>query len=173
MSNDSELRSSPPDFGDDDTKDDDQMFKSAALPVTDDISLSGDDDDENPFGESAVRKKTPTNTTNTVESSTNDAAPLTIPPVTPIAILEPQPPTPVKQESELFPPDSSVDTNTSVTYPTAPFESQLSASKPLASETTGITTTNISPPKQSTEYNIEIAVSDPTKVGEVGFKFLS
>ena len=89
--------------------------------------------------------------------------------MTPIAVPEPQPPTPVKQESKLFPPDSGVDTNTSVIYPTAPVESLLSESEPSASETTVNTTTNKAPAKRSTEYNIEITVSDPTKVGEVGF----
>jgi hypothetical protein len=171
MSNDSEHRNSPPDFGDEDSKDDDQMFKSATLPVTDDIPLSGeDDDDENPFGEPAVQKKTPTNT---IEPSTNNSTPLTVPPVTPIAVPEPQPPTPVKQDTKLFPSDSGINAtqiNTSATEParsTTSFESQLSASKPISSETAGITTNGKSAQKRSDDHNIEITVSDPTKVGEV------
>jgi len=160
MSNDLEHRHSPPDFGYDDTKDDDQMFKSASLPVTDDIQLSEEDEDENPFGDTSVRKKP---LTNTIESSITNG--------TPIAVPEPQPSTPIKQDNQFFPTDSGVN-STEINTPvpvrsTASFENQLSASavvsKPKASETT-----NSKPiQKQSDDYNIEITVSDPTKVGEV------
>jgi hypothetical protein len=167
MSNDLKHRDSPPDFGDDDNKDDDQMFKSASLPVTDDVPLSGDDndededddddDDDNPFGEVREKKKTS----------------LTIPPVTPIAVPEPQPPTPVKQESHLFSTDSNINSaerNTSITQPvhsTPLYENQFSASKSLSNENTNLTT-NVKPiQKRSDIHNIEITISDPTKVGEV------
>ncbi|CAF3083636.1 unnamed protein product [Rotaria sp. Silwood2] len=176
MSNEHEHRHSPPEFADDDTKDDDQMFKSARLPVTDDIPLSGEDDDDddndNPFGEPSVEKKPPINVN---ESSTNNETPFNVPSVTPIAISEPQLPTPVKQDNQLFSRDSSVssaETNTSMTqpvHPTASIESQSSTSaqvsKPIASGTIGITT-NMNPTQRSDEHNIEITVSDPTKVGE-------
>ncbi len=173
MSNDLEHRSSPPDFGDDDTKDDDQMFKSATLPVTDDVRLSGDDDDdddENPFGEPTVRKKTPSNTRNTIETSSNNSTPLSVPPV---ATPEPQPSAPVQHDTQQFSSDSAVNTaeiNTSVTQPvrsTASFESQHSTSKPIVSEATGITTNSKPAQKRSNDHNIEITVSDPTKVGDV------
>ncbi|CAF5142777.1 unnamed protein product, partial [Rotaria sp. Silwood1] len=75
MSNYPEQNEPPPDVGHDDddnntnTKNDDSMFVSAISPATVDVSLSGgEDDDENPFGSSTTREKTPTNTTNTVES---------------------------------------------------------------------------------------------------------
>jgi hypothetical protein len=161
MSHDLDHRDSPPDFGGDD---DDQMFKSASLPVTDDVPLSGDeDDDENPFGEIIETKKIP----------------LTIPPVTPIAVPEPQPPTPVKQETQFFPSDSNInltEKNTSITQPihsTPSLESQLSpSSKPIASENINITTNAKPIQKRSAEHNIEIIVSDPTKVGEVCLLFI-
>jgi hypothetical protein len=157
MSHDLEHRDSPPDFGGGD--DDDQMFKSASLPVTDDVRLSeDDDDDENPFGEIIETKKIP----------------LTIPPVTPIAVPEPQPPTPVKQETQFFPSDST-EKNTSITQPihsTPSFESQLSPSKPIANEYINITTNAKPIPKRSAEHNIEIIVSDPTKIGEVWLLFI-
>jgi hypothetical protein len=156
MSDDLKHRDSPPDFGDDDNKDDDQMFKSATLPVTDDIPLSDDDDDddENPFGESSEKTKTP----------------LTIPSVTPINVLEPQPSTPVKQETQLFSNDSGInitERNTSITPPAHSFEIQPPPSKPIMSENTRITTHVKPTEKRSNEHNIEITVSDPTKVGEV------
>ncbi|CAF0894191.1 unnamed protein product [Rotaria sordida] len=174
MSNDREHRQSPPDFADEDTKDDDQMFKSAALPVTDDIPLSGeDDDDDNPFGEPSVQKIIPTYIN---ELSTNNETPSDVPPVTPNVVLEPQLSTPVKQDNELSSRGSSVsstETSTSATQPvqsTASLESQSSTSaqvsKPIASGTTGITTNMKPTQKRSDEHNIEITVSDPTKVGE-------
>jgi hypothetical protein len=188
MSSDSDQRVTPPDFGDDDTKDDDQMFKSARLPATDDVPLSGedDDDDDNPFGEPAVQNKTPKAV---VESPINYEAPLTIPPVTPIAIPEPQPPSPAKQETKLFPTDTginSTETNTSITQPihsAVPFESQISSlttvPKSIVNEPTGATTNVKSERKRSIEQNTEITVSDPAKVGDVcrfifnaNFKFI-
>ena len=171
MSNDLEHRSSPPDFADDDTKDDDQMFKSATLPASDDIPLSGDDDDdENPFGEPTVRKKTPSTTKNTIETSANNSTPFS---VSPVAISQPQPSAPVEYDTQLFSSDSAVntaETNTSVTQPvrsTTSFESQQSTSKPIVSEATGITTNSKPAQKRSDDHNIEITVSDPTKVGDV------
>ncbi|CAF4761518.1 unnamed protein product [Rotaria sp. Silwood1] len=174
MSNDHKHHQTPPDFADDDTKDDDQMFKSATLPVTDDIPLSGeDDDDDSPFGEPSVQKKTPTYVN---ESSTNNETPFQVPPVTPTAVIEPQISTAVKQDNQLFSRDSSIsstETNTSTTQPvhsTASLESQSSTSaqvsKSMASGTTGITTNTKPTQKRSDEHNIEITVSDPTKVGE-------
>ncbi|CAF3439485.1 unnamed protein product [Rotaria sp. Silwood1] len=174
MSNDHKHHQTPPDFADDDTKDDDQMFKSATLPVTDDIPLSGeDDDDDSPFGEPSVQKKTPTYVN---ELSTNNETPFQVPPVTPTAVIEPQISTAVKQDNQLFSRDSSIsstETNTSTTQPvhsTASLESQSSTSaqvsKPMASGTTGITTNTKPTQKRSDEHNIEITVSDPTKVGE-------
>jgi len=163
----SEHRNSPPDFG----EDDDQMFKSATLPVTDDVPLSedDDDDDDNPFGEPSGKNKTP----------------LTIPPITvpepqsPTPVKqETQSPTPVKQETQFFSSDSgmnSTEKNTSIIQPvhaTTLFESQFSSSKPIASENTNITTDVKSVRKRSNEHNIEITVSDPTKVGEVCLLFI-
>lgn len=74
MSDDQEQRDAPPEFGQDDdaNKNDDSMFVSVSVPDTVDISLNGDDDEDNPFGEPQVREKTATNTTNTVESPFNN-----------------------------------------------------------------------------------------------------
>jgi len=155
MSNDLEHRHSPPDFGDDD-KDDDQMFKSARLPATDDVRLSEDDDDdnddddeENPFHD----------VTEKVKTSLND---------TPVP--EPEIQSPVKQESQLFSSNTSVDSTeikTSIPQPVHSFENQSSTSKSLTSEISQVTTDLKGGKKRSKEHNIEITVSDPTKVGEV------
>ncbi|CAF1019708.1 unnamed protein product [Adineta steineri] len=157
MSNDLEHRSSPPDFGDDEMKDDDQMFKSATLPVTDDIPLSEDDEeDENPFGEPSVSKKASTNIN---ELSTKNDTPLTIPSVTPIAVLESPP---MKQDNQFFPSDTGINSIESSTQPV--YENQSSAiSKPITNENIS-TTKPIQKPKE--DHNIEITVNDPTKVGE-------
>ncbi|CAM4914025.1 unnamed protein product [Rotaria socialis] len=76
MSNDEEQHETPPDIineDDSNSKDDDSMFVSVMLPNTVDVSLSGgEDNDENPFDEPTTREKTPTNTTNTIESSVDN-----------------------------------------------------------------------------------------------------
>jgi hypothetical protein len=166
----------PPDFGvdDDTTTNDDSMFVSAISPTTVDISLSGadEDDDENPFEAppTTTRIKTPTNTTNTVESSVDDenkifqqgnlpvhvdeddedlfaakntdnnSPSVSVPAQVPIALSEPR--TPVKQENQFYPTDLK-----------SGYGETTTASKPVKT--------------RSTENNIEITVSDPTKVGEV------
>jgi sorting nexin-1/2 len=138
-------------------------------------------------------KKTPTNTTTTFETSADQekkspeqdkiqlkvdddedddifgvksAPPLAVPVQVPVAIPEPQSPSPKKQESELYP----VDTNVNSPQParsTIPFESQLSSSTPKQkSILTESLTTNKPVQKRSDDHNIEITVSDPTKVGE-------
>ena len=150
MSNDLEHRNSPPDFGDDDdddNKDDDQMFKSARLPATDDVPLSEDEDEENPFGES-VEKKKPLATD--VLSSSNEAS-LQISPVTPIAALDPQPSTLTEQKNQTFPSDPAISTTNSL-------ESPISTASAITTK---------SQVKHVEDPNIEIIVSDPTKVGEV------
>ncbi|CAF1659299.1 unnamed protein product, partial [Adineta ricciae] len=149
MSKDLEHRNSPPDFGDDDdddNKDDDQMFKSARLPATDDVPLSEDEDEENPFGET-VEKKKPSATN--VLSSSNEAS-LQISPVTPIAVLEPQPSTLTEQEHQTFPSDPAISAANSLESP--------------ISTVSAVTTK--SQVKHVEDPNIEIIVSDPTKVGE-------
>jgi hypothetical protein len=149
MSNDLEHRQSPPDFGDDD-KDDDQMFKSARLPATDDVRLSeDDDDDENPFQDVTEKIKTPSIDT---------------------PVPEPEVQTPVEEESQLFSPDigaNSTEVKSSITQPVHSLESQPSTSKSLTSDISHVTTDLKGGIKRSKEYNIEITVSDPTKVGEV------
>ena len=153
MSNDLEYRPSPPDFGDDDNKDDDQMFKSATLPVTDDVPLNGDEeDDDNPFGE--VREKS--KITSNLPSG---------------AVPEQQ--SPVKQESQVLSADTglhSLERNTSIGSTTAQsLENQYPASTIiLSNELPSQVTTDLKPSKPRSEgHNIEIMVSDPTKVGEV------
>ena len=144
MSNDLEYRQSPPDFGDDDNRDDDQMFKSATLPVTDDIPLSEDDDD-NPFGEVTEKPKISSN----------------LPAATP-----PEQQSPVIRESQLLSADTglhSMERDASI----GSMESQPTASTVLTNDTSHLTT-DLKPTKARLEgHNIEIIVSDPTKVGEV------
>ncbi|CAF4359637.1 unnamed protein product [Rotaria magnacalcarata] len=76
MSNFEEQHETPPDIineDDSNSKDDDSMFVSVMSPNTVDVSLSGgEDNDEDPFDEPTKREKTPTNTTNTIESSVNN-----------------------------------------------------------------------------------------------------
>ena len=178
MSNDPENRDLPPDFDDDDdddTKDEDQMFKSARLPVTDNVPLSeddddDDDDDENPFSEPAVEKK---NSAKFTEASTNDAAAFTISPV----VQELESTTVTKQETKSFPSNPSsnlAEANIPVAEPvasTVSFESELSptglVSKHAANEIADVTANTKLASKQSDQHDIEITVSDPTKVGEV------
>ncbi|CAF1034661.1 unnamed protein product [Rotaria magnacalcarata] len=175
MSDDHKHRDSPPDFDDDDTKDDDQMFKSATLPVTDDIPLSEEDEEEeeNPFGESSVKQKSSTNLN---QSPTNNETPLNMPPVTPIVVSDPQLATSANNDAPLFSQDSNVNTtekNTSTTQPVrsiASLENQPSGSAQLSRSIncgSSALTLNMKPAqKKSDEHNIEITVSDPTKVGE-------
>ncbi len=152
MSNDLEHRHSPPDFGDDD-KDDDQMFKSARLPATDNVRLSeddDDDDDENPFHD----------VTEKIKTSLTDTS----------VVPEPEIQSPVKQESQLFSSDTggnSTEIKSSITQPVHSFESQSSTPKSLISEISHVTTDLKGAKKRSKEHNIEITVSDPTKIGEV------
>jgi predicted component of type VI protein secretion system len=191
----------PPDFGDDDVKNDDAMFVSA-MPPTVDVSLSGgeDDEEENPFGQpTPARKKTSTNTTATVEpmyenkknvfeeeniqvkvddddedlfgeTKANNAPPLYVPPVTPVAIPEPITPKPVMQDLNLFPTDLNA-ASAPVAQPVRSsnlFESQMSSSTVPKSVTSDLPVSKPSPQhKRPAEHNIEISVSDPTKVGDV------
>ena len=149
MSNDLEHRPSPPDFDaeDEENKDDDQMFKSARLPITDDVRLSDDEDEDNPFGELSEKPKTS----------------LTIQSVTPVAV--PEASSPVKQESQLFPVDSGVHSTEKISLTTQLENSSLTneITHPTIAATTDLKATK----KRSNEHNIEITVSDPTKVGEV------
>ena len=69
-----------------------------------------------------------------------------------------------------FPSDPAVnktEVNTSISqqyaHSTSSFESQISTSKPIGNEITNSKSTE----KRSNDHNIEITVSDPTKVGEV------
>lgn len=144
MSNDLEYRPSPPDFGDDENKDDDQMFKSATLPVTDDVPLSEDDDD-NPFGEVREKSKVTSN----------------LP-----AVAVPEQQSPVKEESQLFSADTglhSLERNTSIGSLDNPASTMI-----LNNAMSTQVTTDLKASKPRSEgYNIEIIVSDPTKVGEV------
>ncbi|CAF0789435.1 unnamed protein product [Rotaria sp. Silwood1] len=206
MSNYPEQNEPPPDVGHDDddnntnTKNDDSMFVSAMSPATVDVSLSGgEDDDENPFGSSTTREKTPTNTTNTVESYVDNEKNLFQPdkktvkvdeedkdlfgeentsynqqpsdsPSVPIVVPEKQPstppPTPIKQETSLYSTDSSVNAGQPL-QANVPFESQLSSSTPTLKSVLSEPSTESKPvQKRSHENNIEITVSDPTKVGE-------
>ena len=153
MSNDLEPRVMPPDFGDDDdddaAKDDDQMFKSATLPVTDDIRLS-DDEEDNPFGEPIASK---TLATSIFEPATHHSSPLAM-----------------HLDSGLTSTDTKHAEAQSL-HSTASFSSQLSppavVPQPIVSDTTETVTTSKPTPCRSEEHNIEITVSDPTKVGEV------
>ncbi|CAF3408984.1 unnamed protein product [Rotaria sp. Silwood1] len=206
MSNYPEQNEPPPDVGHDDddnntnTKNDDSMFVSAISPATVDVSLSGgEDDDENPFGSSTTREKTPTNTTNTVESYVDNEKNLFQPdkktvkvdeedkdlfgeentsynqqpsdsPSVPIVVPEKQPstppPTPIKQETSLYSTDSSVNAGQPL-QANVPFESQLSSSTPTLKSVLSEPSTDSKPvQKRSHENNIEITVSDPTKVGD-------
>lgn len=152
MSNDLDYRQSPPDFGEDDNRDDDQMFKSATLPVTDDVPLSEDDDD-NPFGD--VIEKPKISSYSPAVTATAAAA---------MAPTEQQ--SPVKQESQVLSADTglhSLERDTS----SGSMETQPTASKVLLTDISQVTT-DLKPAKPRSEgHNIEIIVSDPTKVGEV------
>jgi len=181
MSNDQE-HLEPPSFGDDDENTaDDSMFVSAVSPGTVDISLSGADDDdeeESPFGAPPVRQKTPTNTTNTVQSTVDDdddedpfgtkttSNNTPSSPVPAQVVPEPQSPTPKKQESHLYSPDSP--------GPTTTLASQISSSTPISKSNSGEAAATASKPvqKRSSEDTIEITVSDPTKVGDVSLMFI-
>jgi hypothetical protein len=202
MSNDQEDQNAPPEFGfdDDNNKNDDSLFVSVLSPTTVDVSLSGgEDEDDNPFGQPAppAREKTPTNTTNTVESSvdneknlvqqeksmidvdeddedvfgvktdSNNAPVLAAAPQVPVTVPEPPPPTPVKQESPSF----SVASNTSSPSPVQSkptFDKQVSSSTPVSKTVLSETvTTSKSVQKRSNINDIEITVSDPSKVGDV------
>jgi sorting nexin-1/2 len=160
----------PADFGaDDEPKDDDAMFTSAIAPGTVDISLNDDEEDENPFGdEPPARQKTPTNTTNTVESSVNDESNLFQANTAPVKIDEndddlfgvnkPTTPAPVSTPSspkpQLYPP-LSADSDAKSTTP----DSQVSTPKEAATES--------KPPlRRSDDDVVEIVVSDPAKAGE-------
>jgi hypothetical protein len=215
-----EQRETPPDLGTDDLNEtDNSMFTSALSAPTVDVSLSGEEDEEeeNPFGEPKPRKKTPTNTTNTVESSVdnekkvfeqakstinideddadlfgkdntdNNASPVVTATQIPVAGPKPQSPTPEKQKSSLFstssststprtpvnqeeplfPTESSVNSPSSVRS-TPPYESQFSASTSTSKNILSQTITSSKPArKYSKVHDIEITVSDPTKVGDV------
>ena len=177
MSDDQEHGDAPPNFGDDDEN---AMYTSALSPEPVDISLSGADDDdeeESPFGSPPVRQKTPTNTTNTVEANvnnddddedpfgmkkaSNNAPSLSVPAQVPIAVPEPQSPTPKKQESNLYPTDLNTGSSS--------LDSELSSSTPVSKSET-VTTKPVQ--KRSSDDTIEITVSDPTKVGDVSLIFL-
>lgn len=173
MSNGREHHDSPPEFGDDDTKDDDQMFKSASLPVTDDIPLSGDDDEENPFGDSSVVPKSSTSI-NQASAATNNETPFHVSSVTSIDTSE------VKTENKTLTKDSnlnSTETNISATqshFSTTGLETQTSGStqvsKPATTGGSSSLVAHMKPaPTKSEEPKIEITVSDPTRVGEVRF----
>ena len=160
MSHDSVTRHSPPDFGDDDeeNKDDQQMFVSATLAPTDDVPLDEEEEEDNPFGAPAsFQKKTPVATAN--ELAQNDLAST--------VAYESHPTVPIKQElPSLVSEKSNSPTEMSIERSTIPLDSPSSTStRSLTNETT--TTATKSVPKRSTEHNIEITVSDPTKVGEV------
>jgi hypothetical protein len=223
MTDGQEQRDTPPDLDMDDdfNKTDDSMFTSALSPPTVDVSLSAEEDneDENPFGESKPRKKTPTNTTNTVETSVdneanlfeqpqstinineddedlfgldNNPSPAVAAPQTPIVTPEPQPRTPLKQESPLFSTSSNMNspstptkqekplfsTDSSVNSPppirsTPSYESQTSSSTPVSKSILNQTVSTSKPVrKYSKVHDIEISVSDPTKVGSVSLIFL-
>ena len=180
MSNDREHRSSPPAFNDhdenDDVKVDDEMFKSAALPpIVDDVPLSGDEDDENPFGEPSVEMKEETKQTesfmnnNSIKNTTtNNNAIQTAgeQPVIPMAGSESHSTYSIQKDQQFYSNDlskKSIEINSSVTQPKSTLEHQSSFPKPMASETTDLKSNQI----QSKEYDIEITVSDPTRVGEV------
>lgn len=187
MSNDSESNA-PPDFGDDiDIKsdNDDSMFVSVASPTTMDVSII-DEDEDNPFGETTTREKTLTNTTNTVESSGDNEKTAVQPTKTDDFVEEEIKDAPEAEKAMGFssafddspfipfvasqalsapikvePPLQSERSNT-------PFETQKSSSKPVVTNVfTEIKTESKPEKKRSTVYNIEIVVSDPTKVGEV------
>jgi len=179
MANDQE-HVEPPSFGDDDENTtDDSMFVSAVSPGTVDISLSGADDDdeeESPFGAPSVRQKTTTNTTNTVESTVDDddddpfgtkqTSNNTQSSSVPAQVVpEPQSPTPKKQESHLYSPDSPQPTTTTL-------DSQISSSTPTSKSNAGEATTSKPVQKRSSEDTIEITVSDPAKVGDVSLMFI-
>ena len=145
MSDDLEYRPSPPpdfDADDDENKDDDQMFKSANLPVTDDVPLSEDDD--NPFGDADEKPKPPTASLVLTES------------------------TPITQESQVVNNNNNSDNSTNHVV-----DNQQSITNGKSDETTATTATTTAAAaaavkaKPSNEPNIEITVSDPTKVGEV------
>lgn len=150
------------------------------------LSGADDEDDENPFGlpPPSSRPKTSTNTTNTVESSTlypadsaadkttNDdddddvfgvnkqnttSSTLSVPPQVPIAVPNPQPSSPIKQEAPVYENlNTSSPQTTTTTYNSQTSSSSATANKP-------------STPKRSPDDTIEITVSDPTKVGDVSF----
>jgi len=175
----------PSEFGvdDDESKENDTMFVSAISPGTVDISLSGDEEDDNPFGDEppTTRKKTPTNTTNTVESSASDENNLfqansasvkvddndddlfgTNKSTAPATVSPPSSPKP--QDNQSYSADLNASSGSS-SQPTT-FDSQVSSSTPVS---TNEAAASASKPvkKRSDDDEIEIAVSDPTKVGEV------
>ncbi|CAF0782221.1 unnamed protein product [Rotaria sordida] len=170
MSNDQEqLEQPPPDFGHDDddnnttnTKNDDSMYVSAMSPATVDISLNGEDDDENPFGEpSTTREKTPTNTTNTVESYVDNEKTLFQPDKATLEMDE--------DDKDLFGSENTSSNEPPIAAappsPTVVPERQLSTppSTPLKQETSLYPNVNTVQPVQSnTKYESQISSSTPT-----------
>jgi hypothetical protein len=152
MSNEIEQHELPPDFDDDENKDEQQMFVSATLPPTDDIPLDedDDDDDENPFGQTL----TPTTSRTTLPDH-----------------CQSQLRTSLKHDMS-----SSIDENNTLTNETQTLPSQVDCLSDRTMVNTATTVgklvvheTNGTSRKHSPmESNIDISVSDPTKIGEVG-----
>ena len=122
----------------------------------------------------------------------NNPPPAVAAPRTPIVTPEPQPRTPLKQESPLFSTSSNLNspstpvkqeqplfsTDSSVNSPppirsTPSYESQTSSSTSASKSILSQTVTTSKPVrKYSKVHDIEISVSDPAKVGSVSLIFL-
>jgi sorting nexin-1/2 len=116
----------------------------------DDAKVPVDEDDDDPFGEKKTSSKPP-------------PSPASSP--VPKATPEPQPSTPVKQQSQFY----TGDLNAAPPSPSRPstYESQSSSSTSVSkADSTEKVVTTKPVQKRSSEDVIEITVSDPTKVGD-------
>jgi hypothetical protein len=122
----------------------------------DDSTVPLDEDDDDPFGEKKTSSKPP-------------PSPASSP--VPKATPEPQPSTPVKQQSQFY----TGDLNAAPPSPSRPstYESQSSSSTSVSkADSTEKVVTTKPVQKRSSEDVIEITVSDPTKVGDVSLMII-
>ncbi len=122
----------------------------------DDAKVPVDEDDDDPFGEKKTSSKPP-------------PSPASSP--VPKATPEPQPSTPVKQQSQFY----TGDLNAAPPSPSRPstYESQSSSSTSVSkADSTEKVVTTKPVQKRSSEDVIEITVSDPTKVGDVSLMII-
>ena len=148
----SEVGDAPPEFLDDESKnnDDESMFVSVMSPIDVNVQLDDEDDDENPFGEAEVKEK---------EVAVVEPTPVLVVETTPVELEE--------KEEELFQAETPPVVK-EVVVPSSPIrslESQVSTKSVLSEAVMSSQPT----PKRSTVHDIEITVSDPTKVGDVSF----